>query len=86
VFPFFGTTPGLFVASDVETGLYVLEYRGPLGTVSGRVTEAGSPGAAVAGARVEVMETGVSVLADGMGDYLLKDTGGAATLRVEAFG
>jgi choice-of-anchor B domain-containing protein len=86
VFPFFGTTPGLFVASDIETGLYVLEYRGPLGTVKGRVTESGSPGVGVAGARVEVLETGVAVLTDGLGDYVLKDTGGAVTLRVEAFG
>ncbi|HMB68190.1 MAG TPA: carboxypeptidase regulatory-like domain-containing protein, partial [bacterium] len=86
VFPFFGTTPGLFVASDIETGLHILEYRGPLGTVTGRVTETGSPGVGVAGARVEIVETGVSVLTDGAGNYTLKDTGGAVTLQAEAYG
>jgi choice-of-anchor B domain-containing protein len=86
VFPFFGTTPGLFVASDIQSGLHVLEYRGPLGTVTGTVTETGNPAAGVAGARVQVLESGVSVLADAGGAYVLKDTGGAVTLQVDAFG
>jgi len=50
------------------------------------VTESGNPTVGVAGARVEVLETGVSVVADGSGNYTLKDTGGAVTLQVEAFG
>ncbi|NNE43697.1 MAG: choice-of-anchor B family protein, partial [Gemmatimonadetes bacterium] len=84
-FPFFGTTPGLIVASDQSTGLYVLEYKGVLGTVSGTVTEAGNPGVLIAGADVEVVETGVSTTTDGAGDYTVQDVAGAVNLQVSAF-
>ncbi|MHC4925145.1 MAG: choice-of-anchor B family protein, partial [Planctomycetota bacterium] len=85
VFPYFGTTPGLFVASDIQSGLFVLEYRGPLGEIAGTVSEAGTA-VAVPGARLEVLETGLASLADAAGDYTLFETAGPKTIQVTAFG
>ncbi|MGQ0720311.1 MAG: choice-of-anchor B family protein [Candidatus Eiseniibacteriota bacterium] len=86
VFPYFGTNPDLFVASDIQTGLWVFEYRGPVGTVTGQITQAGDPTVKVAGAQVAVTETGTTVFSDGVGVYSLLEPGGQRTLSVSAFG
>jgi choice-of-anchor B domain-containing protein len=86
VFPFFQTNPNLLVASDIGTGLYVLEFRGPLGTVTGEVTRAGNPSIKVAGATLEVLQDGVSAVTDATGHYTLQDVEGTYDVSVSAFG
>jgi choice-of-anchor B domain-containing protein len=86
VFPYFETNADLFVASDIQTGLWVFEYRGPVGTVTGTITQAGDPSTKIAGARVEVVETGTTALSDAAGVYTLLEPAGARTLSVTAFG
>lgn len=84
-FPFFPNSPGLFVASDFTEGLYVLEYKGPLGTVSGAAMSGGS---GVSGATVTIQETGsfdVTPL-DGSGTFAIEDAPGTVTLEATAFG
>lgn len=85
VFPYFLTNPDLIVASDIENGLYVLEYKGPLGTLAGAVTEAGS-GDPVRGALVELPADALSTAADSTGAYLLQGLPGAADVVVSAYG
>jgi choice-of-anchor B domain-containing protein len=85
-FPFFGTNEHLIVASDLSTGLYVLEYRGPLGTVAGEVTETGSPSTKIEGARLEVLQTGSSTTTNAAGQYTLQDTAGSVDVEVSAYG
>ncbi len=85
-FPFFVTNPDLLLASDISNGLYVLEFKGALGTVAGEVRRASEPAVKIAGATVEVVETGVSVQSDAAGAYSLDDLPGAVTLEVSAFG
>lgn len=85
-FPFFVTNPDLLLASDISNGLYVLEFKGALGTVAGEVRRASNPSVKIAGATIEVVETGVSVQSDASGAYALQDTPGAVTLSVSAFG
>lgn len=86
VFPYFQTNEDLLVLSDRTTGLWVLEFKGPLGTVAGEVRRAGNPSVKIAGATVEVVETGVSVQTNGVGQYTLQDTAGAVNMQAEAFG
>ena len=85
-FPYFVTNPDLLVVSDIANGLYVLEFKGPLGTLAGDVHRASNPSVAIPGATVRVMETGVSVQSDTSGVYSLQDTAGSVTLEVTAFG
>jgi len=86
VFPFFQTNPDLVVASDISNGLFVLEFKGPLGSVAGEVRRAGEPSVKIAGATVEVLQTGVSVTSDAAGAYTLQDVAGSVDLEVSAFG
>lgn len=86
VFPYFQGNPNLFVASDMSTGLYVLEYRGPLGTLAGQVTRSGSPSTPVAGATVRVQQTGVTAHTDANGQYTLQDGAGNVNVQFSAFG
>ncbi len=83
-YPFFENSPGLIVASDIQTGLYVLEYTGALGTVAGAVTDAQAVGVAIEGATVEVVESGLSTTTDAAGGYSMQDSAGGRTLRVSA--
>jgi hypothetical protein len=69
----------------MTTGLYVLEYKGPLGTLAGNVTRSG-PATPVAGAAVRVQETGVHTTTDGAGHYSLQDSGGSVNVQVSAYG
>jgi choice-of-anchor B domain-containing protein len=85
VFPLFASRPGLFVASDRATGLYVLEYKGPLGVLAGSVTETGT-GTPIAGAQVKLLESGILSVADSAGAFVLQDAAGAVTLEAAAFG
>ncbi len=85
-FPFFTTNPDLLLASDISNGLYVLEFKGALGTVAGEVRRASDPSVKIAGATIEVLETGVSVQSDAAGAYVLEDLPGSVTLEVSAFG
>jgi choice-of-anchor B domain-containing protein len=85
VFPFFQTNPDLLVASDISTGLYVLEFKGPLGTLAGEVTEAGAPAVKVAEADVEIVQTGIATKTDAGGQYALSDVAGSVDVRVSAF-
>jgi len=84
-FPFFGTNESLFIASDISSGLWVLEYR-PLATLAGDVTETGSPATKIAGARVEILQTGAFTTTDGSGHYSLEDGAGSVDVEVSAFG
>jgi choice-of-anchor B domain-containing protein len=86
VFPYFQTNTNLILASDISTGLYVLEYKGPLGTLDGTVTESGQPSVTIANADVEIVETGTATTSDGVGQYTVQDAAGAFTLQVSAFG
>jgi hypothetical protein len=86
VFPYFGTNEHLFIASDMSTGLWVFEYRGPLGTVAGEVTRTGSPGTKIAGALVEVVQTGATATTNASGQYTLQDAAGSVDVEVSAYG
>jgi choice-of-anchor B domain-containing protein len=86
VFPFFETNPDLLVASDISSGLYVLEYKGPLGTLTGDVTKAGSPSVKIGSAELEIVQSGVTATTDVNGQYSLSDTAGPVDVRVSAFG
>ena len=86
VFPYFQTTPGLFVASDITGGLYVLEYKGPLGTLAGEVRRSGSPTVKVAGAVLEIQESGIETTSNATGQYSLVDVAGNVHVEVSAFG
>ena len=85
-FPYFVTNPDLLVISDISNGLYVLEFKGPLGTLAGEVQRASNPSVKIPGATVQVVETGVTVSSDSSGLYSLQDTAGSVTLQVSAFG
>jgi choice-of-anchor B domain-containing protein len=84
-YPFFTTNPDLIVASDISTGLYVLEYKGPLGTVTGTVTDASAPSVTIEDADVEIVETGIGAQTDVMGQYTIQDVAGSVNLQVSAF-
>ena len=86
VFPYFGTNEHLFIASDISTGLWVFEYRGTLGTVAGEVTRTGSPGTKIAGALLEVVQTGATATTNASGQYSLQDAAGSVDLEVSAYG
>lgn len=85
VFPWFQTNPDLLVASDIHNGLYVLEYKGTLGTLAGTVTEAGA-GTPVPGALVELVADELSVAADSAGTYALQGVPGSVDVRVSRYG
>jgi choice-of-anchor B domain-containing protein len=84
-FPFFQTNPNLILASDISTGLYVLEYKGPLGTLAGTVTESGNPTVTIPNAGVRIVETGTEATGDGAGQYSIEEAAGGVTLEVSAF-
>ncbi|HMB69287.1 MAG TPA: choice-of-anchor B family protein, partial [bacterium] len=85
-YPFFGNSPNIIVASDLSTGLYVLEFQPNYGTVTGTVTHAGIPSATIAGADVEVVETATQGTSGPTGTYRLIDAPGSYTLQVGAYG
>ncbi len=85
VFPFFGTNPDLFVLSDIQGGLFVMEFDPNSGGVAGEVTKSGEPATKIAGATVQVLG-GTSVTTNALGQYLLIAESGAQTLEVSAFG
>jgi choice-of-anchor B domain-containing protein len=84
VFPYFETTPGLIVASDIQTGLYVLEYL-PHGDLEGQVTKTGAPSVAVKNGSVKVVQTGTQAATDASGHYSLSDLPGSVDVQVSAF-
>ncbi len=86
VFPYFGTHPDLFVLSDIQNGLYVLEFSENLGGVAGQITDAENPGTPIAGATVELLGTLVSTTTGANGGYVLAEEAGDHDLRVSAFG
>ena len=86
VFPYFQTNQDLLVLSDRTTGLWVLEFKGALGTLAGEVRRSGDPDTKIAGATVEVVETGESVTTNGAGQYVLEDLPGPVNVEVSAFG
>ena len=84
-YPFFPNSPDLIVASDFTEGLFVLEYKGELGTVTGTIS--GGP-LDLSDAVVTIQETGnfdVTPL-DGTGAYAIEDVPGSVTLEATAFG
>ncbi len=84
-YPFFQTNPDLIAIADINTGLYLMEYKGPLGTVAGDVTENGG-GGPIADATVRVVQTGVQTKTDGSGAYTIQDVAGLVDLEVSAYG
>jgi choice-of-anchor B domain-containing protein len=86
VYPFFQNQTTLIVASDFTRGLFVLEYKGPLGKLAGMIRDAVS-GDDLTHAAVEILETGNGAAADASGaGYVIEDSPGAVSLRTEAFG
>ncbi len=76
---------GLFYVSDMQTGLYVLEYEPTGGTLSGIVRDSVTSGP-VAGARVVVLADGTLATTDAQGVYAVYAPAGSAMLRVSAAG
>jgi hypothetical protein len=85
-YPFFANSPNVIVASDLSTGLYVLEFTPNYGTLAGTVSHAGIPAATIAGADVEIVETVNQATSGPSGTYRLIDPAGAYTLQVSAYG
>lgn len=85
-FPFFDTRPDVFLLSDFSSGLWVLEYKGPLGTLAGTVTETGAPATMIAGAGIEILETARVTSTDGSGDYSIQDLAGNVNVEISAYG
>jgi hypothetical protein len=85
VFPYFETNPNLLVASDIQGGLFVLEYIPNGGTVTGEVTKTGSPATKITGAQIELVETGRTATTNASGQYTLIDTAGSKNLQVSAY-
>lgn len=86
VFPYFQTNTNLIVASDMTTGLWVLEYRGPLGTLAGEVTRAGNPSVKISGATIEILQSGTTAQTNAVGQYTIQDVAGSVDVQVSAFG
>jgi hypothetical protein len=86
VFPYFGTHPNLFVASDIQGGLFVLEFEPNSGDVAGEVTQSGQPQTKIAGATVLVVGGGAPVTTNALGQYALVSEDGPQTLEVSAYG
>ena len=86
VYPFFPNSPGLMVVSDIDTGLWILEFSPEVSTVSGLVTKTGEPSTEIVGARVEVLESGVSTVTAADGTYSLATTPGTIHVQISAFG
>ncbi len=76
---------GYFYVSDIQTGLYILEYEPSGGTLSGVVRDAvgGQP---VAGARVVQLSDGAVSRTGADGVYALYGTPGTALVRIDAWG
>ncbi|MCA9752764.1 MAG: choice-of-anchor B family protein [Gemmatimonadetes bacterium] len=85
VYPFFGTQTNLLAVSDGATGLYLVSWVGPLGTVAGTVTESGS-GTPVDGARVEFVASGYRATTAADGSYTVQDVAGPHDVTISAFG
>jgi choice-of-anchor B domain-containing protein len=84
-YPFFQTNPDLIVIADINTGLYILEYKGPLGTLAGDVTESGS-GTPIANATVRIVQSDVEATTNGSGAYTIQDVAGSVDVEVSAYG
>jgi choice-of-anchor B domain-containing protein len=84
-YPFFANSPNIIVASDLSTGLYVLEFTPSHGTVAGTVTHEGLP-VTIAGADVELLESANQGASSPLGTYRMIDAPGAYTLQVSAYG
>ncbi len=76
---------GYLYVSDIQSGLFVLEYVPSGGTLSGVVRDAGN-GSPVAGAQVVVLESGEAVTTGADGLYSVYAPEGALTLRATAPG
>ena len=86
VFPFFDTHGDLLVATDTFSGLFVLEYKGPLGALAGIVTRFESPMQPMPDATVRIVQSNLSATTDSTGQFLVRDVAGAVDLEVSAFG
>jgi choice-of-anchor B domain-containing protein len=79
------SNPDLLYISDSARGLFVLEYKGTLGTVAGVVTRSDS-GMPVAGVAARVAQTGREAVSDSTGMFVLQDLAGTVDLEVSRFG
>lgn len=86
VYPFFPNSPGLMAVSDIDTGLWVLEYSPDVSTISGAVTKTGEPSTEIEGAHVEVLESGVNTDTKSDGTYSMAVAPGTLNVRFSAFG
>ncbi len=84
VYPYFPS--GNFVASDIQTGLYIFKFDAVApGGVQGKITNSGT-GASLDNATVYFVEANKKVSSDGNGDYRLRSNAGLHTLVVSRVG
>jgi choice-of-anchor B domain-containing protein len=76
---------GTIVVSDIESGMFLIEYVPNASTVRGQVSDEQS-GLPLANAEVRVLASGASDSTDVAGDYAIVHEAGTYNLRARAFG